>query len=143
MIKKLKVHRANSQTIPSYSVTFSTDILFTSLVSFTFSIVVVFLLKIYILIHIRLCGRVSDIKNFTRPISGNKTTFLLNIINASWETKKERLSQKKVNRRICVRDITFLIARPPFHIICVFFFLCLLPLLSQVTYLQNGPYKDI
>ena len=120
MIKKLKVHRANSQTIPSYSVTFSTDILFSSLVCFTFSIVVVFLLKIYILIHIRPCGRVSDIKNFTRPISGNKTTFLLDIINASWETKKERLSQKKVHRRICVRDITFLIARPPFYIICFF-----------------------
>ena len=34
-----------------------------------------FTLKIYILIHIRLCGSVSDKKNFTRPISGNKTTF--------------------------------------------------------------------
>ena len=32
-------------------------------------------LKIYILIHIRLCGRVSDKKIFIRLISGNKTTF--------------------------------------------------------------------
>ena len=32
-------------------------------------------LKIYILIHIRLGGRVSDKKNFTRSISRNKTTF--------------------------------------------------------------------
>ena len=29
----------------------------------------------YILLHIRLCGRVSDNKIFTRPISGNKTFF--------------------------------------------------------------------
>ena len=33
-------------------------------------------LKFYILIHIRLCGWMSDKKNFTRPISGNKTTFI-------------------------------------------------------------------
>ena len=32
-------------------------------------------LKIYILIHIRLCERVSDKKFFTQPISGHKTTF--------------------------------------------------------------------
>ena len=31
--------------------------------------------KIYILIYIRLCGRANDKKFFTRPISGNKTTF--------------------------------------------------------------------
>ena len=29
----------------------------------------------YILLHIRLCGRVSDKEIFTRPISGNKITF--------------------------------------------------------------------
>ena len=34
-------------------------------------------LKMYVLIHIRLCGRVSDKKKFTPPISGNKTTFFL------------------------------------------------------------------
>ena len=31
--------------------------------------------KMYILIHIWLCGRVSDKKSFNKPISGNKTTF--------------------------------------------------------------------
>ena len=57
---------------------FSGDIFFSSLVSFTFlySWFLCFLkLKIYILIHIRLCGRVSDKKKFTQSISGNKTTF--------------------------------------------------------------------
>ena len=35
------------------------------------------------------------------------------IIRALWESKKKRLElQKKVNRRICVRDITFSAARP-------------------------------
>ena len=33
--------------------------------------------KMYILIHIRLSGRVSHKKIFTRPISGNKTIFFL------------------------------------------------------------------
>ena len=49
--------------------------------------------------------------------------------------------QKKVHRRICVRIITFLTARPPFYVT----FCCFLPLLlppSQVTYLLHGPYKD-
>ena len=67
------------------------NILFSSLASFVvfffcfflysrffFCLFVCFLkLKIYIAIHIRLCGRVSDIKIFTRPISGNKITFFL------------------------------------------------------------------
>ena len=48
--------------------------------------------------------------------------------------------QKKVHRRICVRDI-FLAARHPFYVtFCCF--LRLLPLPFQVTYLLNGPYKD-
>ena len=47
--------------------------------------------------------------------------------------------QKKVHRRICVRDITFLTARLPFYIISC----CLIRLLpSQETYLLNGPNKD-
>ena len=64
---------------------FSGDILFSSLVSFAFFILVFLFvclfvcsflkLKMYILLHIRLCGRVSDNKIFTRPISGNKTFF--------------------------------------------------------------------
>ena len=77
---------------------FSGDILFSSLVSFTFFVFCFFFfacllvfcffllvclffaffclfvcflkLKIYILIHIPLCGRVSDHKIFTQPISG-------------------------------------------------------------------------
>ena len=61
---------------------FSGDIIFSSLVYFAFLILVFLLLfvwcflnlKMYILMHIRLCGRVSD-KVFTWPISGNKTTF--------------------------------------------------------------------
>ena len=47
-----------------------------------FCVVVVFCLficflklKVYILIHIRLCGRVNDKKIFTRLISGHKATF--------------------------------------------------------------------
>ena len=77
---KLKVRRANSQALSLDPARFSSDILFSTLVSFAFYVLVFFLffffkLKIYILIHIRLCGWVSDKKNFTRPISGNKTTF--------------------------------------------------------------------
>ena len=74
---------------------FSGDILFSSLVSFVFFVscflfvclfVCFFFLfvclldvlwnkKMYILIYIWLCGRVSDKIFFTGPISGNKTTF--------------------------------------------------------------------
>ena len=78
------VHRANSQTISSYSVRFSTDILFSSLASFAFCPLVIFVVfclflksKAYILIHIRLCWQVSDKNVFTQTISGNKTTFFL------------------------------------------------------------------
>ena len=76
---KLKVHRANSQTISSYPVRFSTDIIFSSLVSFAFCVLVFllfFLIKnIYILIHIRHCGRINLKKISTRLICGNKITF--------------------------------------------------------------------
>ena len=55
---------------------------FSSLVSFTFFVFLFFCLyvsflklTICILIHIRLCGQVSDKKYFTRRFSGNKTTF--------------------------------------------------------------------
>ena len=70
---------------------FSGDILFSSLVSL-FSFILVFLclficcflkLKIYILIHIRLSGRVNDKNLFTRSISGNKTTFFFGLTTAS------------------------------------------------------------
>ena len=39
---KLKVHRENSQTISLYPIAFSADILFSSLVSFSFCLLVVF-----------------------------------------------------------------------------------------------------
>ena len=38
-----------------------------------------------------------------------------NIIRASWETTTERLRCRKMHSRICVRNITFLTARPPFY----------------------------
>ena len=46
---------------------------------------------------------------------------------------------KEIYRKICVRGINIL---TPFTSLCVilFCFLCLLPFLSQVTYLLNGPY---
>ena len=89
----LKVHRSNSQTISSYPVGFSTDFPFSFLLSFAFCLVLfpffcffefaVFILKlkIFILIHIRLCGQVSDKKIFTQPISGNKNDFFLPKLN--------------------------------------------------------------
>ena len=70
---KLKVHRANSQTTSSYPVRFSSDILFSFLVSFAFFVflfsffVFVLKLKIYILIHIQLCRQVTDKETFTWP----------------------------------------------------------------------------
>ena len=59
----------------------------------------------------------------------------------TWEGKKKTELQEKVYRRICVRNITFLIVRPPFYDISCYF-LCLLPHPSQVTYFLNCPYKD-
>ena len=91
---KLKVHRANSQTISSYPVRFSTDIFFISFFCFfclvgggvfflLFFFVFFFKLKIYNPIHIGLCGRVSDKNLFTRPFSGNKTTFFFGLMPAN------------------------------------------------------------
>ena len=86
---KLKKQGTNSQTISAYHVRYSltgisTDILFSSLVSFAFCLVAVFFvclfafkLKIYILLHIRQCRRVNDKKIFTQPISGHKIAFFL------------------------------------------------------------------
>ena len=57
-------------------------------------------LKIYIL-HIRLCGRVSDKNFFTRPISGNKTIFLalLNVFHNLIPKKKIEFNFK--DQRYC------------------------------------------
>ena len=65
---KLKVHRGDWQTISSYTVRFSIDILFSSLASFVICLFVVwdfvFLkLQINILIHIRICSRLRVKKN--------------------------------------------------------------------------------
>ena len=73
---------------------FSVDILFPSLVSFTFFCILLFFLlftcflklKIYIPIHIRLRRRVSDKNFFTRPISRKKTTFFFLALTISTVT---------------------------------------------------------
>ena len=83
---KLKVHRAKLQTISSYPVTFSVDILFSSLVSLLFCLPVFLFLNYTIThffffeMHIWLCGRVCDKKVFTRPISGNRINFFCLIV---------------------------------------------------------------
>ena len=74
---------------------FSENIIFSSLVFFCFFCFLVFFvflfvffaclfaflkLKIYILIHTRLWGRVSDKKFFAQPISANKTTLFGHIL---------------------------------------------------------------
>ena len=94
---KLKVHRANSQ-MRSYQIRYSIDtvynniffllfffdffcssLFFLTLFCFLFVCECVcecfFKQKIYILLHIQLYGWVSHKEKFTRPISGNKTTF--------------------------------------------------------------------
>ena len=60
---------------------------------FFFTCLFVFLkLKIYILIHIRVCGRVSDKTVFTRPISGSHTTFFgLNTVPFKFSRINHRL----------------------------------------------------
>ena len=78
---------------------------------------IVFLCKYYIVISNTLIGwRVLFVAR-------------CNIIRASWETKKERLTyRKKVHRRrICVRNITFLAAYPSFYVIFAAFFVYSLP----------------
>ena len=75
---KLKVHRTNSQTTSLYSITFYVrySLFFFSFCYFWYCCwCCCCWLKIYILINIWLYGRVSDIKNLTRSISRNKTTF--------------------------------------------------------------------
>ena len=57
-----------------------------------------------------------------------------NIMRASWETKKERLSnRKKVHRTNCVKGITFLTAWPPFYIIFCCFFVYSLSLIKWLS----------
>ena len=86
---------------------FSGDILFSSLVSFDFFAFLFFFFaclfvflksKMYILTHIRLCRRVSDKGIFTRPISGNKTTFfgLIKIPNTFKEQTNQLMSHTEI-----------------------------------------------
>ena len=74
---KLKVHIANSQTIPSHPVRFSTDNPFSSIVSFAFSclfaLFVIEIKHIYSDTHLTMRAG-GDKKIFTRPISENRTT---------------------------------------------------------------------
>ena len=64
-----------------------------------------------------------------------------NIIRASWETKKERLSYRKkyIEEFVWGISLFWLHALHSMSFCC---FLCLLPLPSQVTHLRNGCYKD-
>ena len=79
----LQVYRANSQTILSSPVKFSTEILFFFSFFcflwffFVFVFALFFKLKYSILIHIWLCRQVNDTKIFTWSIFGNKTFFFL------------------------------------------------------------------
>ena len=59
---------------------FSGDNIFSSLVSFAFFYSCFVCLFFYTLIHIRLCGRLSDKKIFIRPISGNKIASFFGLI---------------------------------------------------------------
>ena len=99
---KLKVHRTNLQTIRSYPERFSTDTVNNNNIFFLlfffgffyFSIFFSFFCfllvckcvfcskpKIHILIHIRLCERLSEKNNFTRLTSGNKTAYFFLLTN--------------------------------------------------------------
>ena len=66
------------------------------LAEFVFLLCVVFWKKKYIFSYtIDLCERVGDKKNFTRPISGNKTTFfglimLFSLILEDWNSESSR-----------------------------------------------------
>ena len=85
---KLKVHRATSQTISSYSGRFSTDILF-SLVSFVFRVFFFGLeLKIHILIYIWLCGRVTDFSPSRFP----ETRLLYFGLNLKYQLQHEMIN---------------------------------------------------
>ena len=94
--------------------------------------IIIFLCKYYIVISDTLVGSFLNV------------LFLLLAVISELHEKPKGIKielQKKVHRKICVRDITFLTARLPFYVIfCCFF--CLLPPPSQVTYLLNGPIHN-
>ena len=65
-----------------------------------------------------------------------------NTIRASWETKKKSLSYRKkyIAGFVWGTSLFWLHALLSMSFCC---FLCLLPPTFQVTWLRNGPYKDI
>ena len=74
---------------------------FTFLLCFAFFLLVCFLkLKIYILMHIRLCERLDDKNFFTRPVSGNKTTFFGLILINAIISKFSRTIDEKLNESL-------------------------------------------
>ena len=88
--------------------------------------IIIFLCRYHIVVSDTLIGSFLDV------------LFLLLAVISSELPEKPR--RKKVHRRLCVRDITFLTARSPF---CHFLLLSLsTPFPSQVTHLLNRPYKD-
>ena len=100
-----------------YRITFSTDtvhnsniffhfhslvsflFLFSSLVSFAFCLCVFINKNIYCDTH-RLCGRVTDKKFFTRPISQNKITFFFSYFLGISADKKFSFIINKINFNI-------------------------------------------
>ena len=95
--------------------------------------IIIFLYKYFIVISDILVGTFLDV-----------LFLLLAVIIQGHLTSQEGTKielQKKVHRRICVSDITFSNAHPPFYV-TFYCFLRLLPLPFQVQYLLNGPYKN-
>ena len=100
--RKLKVYRVNLQAISLHSFDFC--LLF----------IIFFKLKIYILIYIRLCGRVRDKKVFTRPISRNKTP-LFGLCFAK-KLKTEKL--KAFNNGVYLKNSWIIIEYLFYRILC-------------------------
>ena len=95
--------------------------------------IILFLCKYYIVFSDTLVGSLLDV-----------LFLLLAVILSGFHEKLRRNKtelQKKVHGRICVRDIIFLTAGPPFYVLTFYCFLRLLRPHSQVAYLLNGPYK--
>ena len=95
--------------------------------------IILFLCKYYIVFSDALVGSLLDV-----------LFLLLAVILSGFHEKLRRNKielQKKVHGRICVRDIIFLTAGPPFYVLTFYCFLRLLRPHSQVAYLLNGPYK--
>ena len=94
--------------------------------------IIIFLCKYYIVISDTLVVSLLDVVFLLLAV-------VLSELHEKPRRNKDEL-QKKVHRRTCVKDITFLTARLPFYVI----FCCFLRLLpSQVTSLLNGSVHNI